>query len=308
MGTKQQRRPYLIIAAAAALGLGLVAGFAGVAWGQEGGAAQGLAAVGGLAALALLTPGIVGLSLVISAVFPRFAARTRLAARNHTRVTFLWGFFLLILALIVAAIFASAQGAGEFFAVVGLLTLTAFTTAGLCGVAGALGERVLERADSARATQPTATVLVGVVTLCVASWVPVLGWLVALVAVFLALGCFAQALFHGPALDREAELDAALPRSPHPEAEAAAPWPEATFAPAAAAPVADPTYAQPPPPAPQAAMPPDQTAAVPTAYPPVPAAPAMEPAPPQAQPPAPAPAPPQQDATPPAAPPAPPTA
>jgi len=243
---------------------------AGAAWAQapDERPKGAFAAAAFVVLVPFMSAGLVGAALVVSAVCPRFASRTRLAARNHTMATFWWGLCLLILALILLAIFGNAGEFGKLLAVLGVVGLVGIVMAGLCGVGGALGERILERAESKRMSQPTWIVLAGAATLCVASWVPVLGWLAGLVACLLSLGAVAQALFHGRTLDREADLGARLPTVPAPvaprPAEAAAPPMPVAPAMPMPAPVAPPApaWAPPPaapPPAPSAEAPPPGT-------------------------------------------------
>ncbi len=219
--TLASRTKWFLLCAGLSLALLLTA--TGVAWAQK----KDQSAVGALALAALALPvcaGAVGLALLTTIILPRFSLRTVTAARSHAWASFLWGLCLAVLTIVLIAIFTQAGDLGGLLAVLMAATVLGAAVVGFGGVAWRVGERMLEGAQSARTGQPTFCVLVGAATLFGAGLLPVFGQIAGLITALVSLGACAQALFHGQALDREAQLGSSLPTVPQrPQAPAAQP-------------------------------------------------------------------------------------
>ena len=117
-------------------------------------------------------------------------ARDRLERMPRRCVALGFGVTLLI-AIPLLALLSSASGAGQFAGWMLVLFTLGLSAIGASGLAALLGARVRPGAQS--------SVLIGALALALATFFPLLGWLIALpIALFAALGASVLALFARP--------------------------------------------------------------------------------------------------------------
>jgi len=161
-----------------------------------------------------LVSALVALQLLLSALFPRAAERSREAFARRP-----WGAFGLGLAaallLALAAVLAGSAGAAGQLANLLLLSAALFASGtGLAGISRHVGERM---PSVGAAAQPWRATLRGAVTLGLAWLLPVAGWLVVFPASLLTgLGAFALGALRGERVEPVAQRTASAPTPTQP--------------------------------------------------------------------------------------------
>jgi hypothetical protein len=138
------------------------------------------------------------LQAVIAVLFPRWAAATRAAIEERRGVCLLWGFLILLFVVLVTLLLSAiAEALGGLGAVLLFLALL-LSLAGYVGPAAALGGRLV-RSDLGDDDRTPLQALVGGLTLCSASLVPIVGQALGLALLFASIGAAAVAIFRRPA-------------------------------------------------------------------------------------------------------------
>ena len=154
--------------------------------------------IGAVTVLAIFAIGIAALCLLLDVVFARWIRRARnTAERMPFRSGIVGAINLIFFAVITLALFAIGQetkpddfrGVFQLLGLIVLLILSAFLAMGITASARWLGERIAPEANSAR------QILIGIITLELASLAPLVGWiLVPLVTILVGYGAVIIAL------------------------------------------------------------------------------------------------------------------
>jgi len=153
--------------------------------------------VAGLLLLPVLALASGALQPVLVLLFPRWTAATRAAVEQRRGLCLLWGFLISLLVFILVALSGEVARWLAGIAALLLLLVGLMSVAGYMGIAASFGA-CLVRPGLGKEDRTPLQALVGGLTLCFASLVPILGQMLGLALLFSSIGAAALALFRRP--------------------------------------------------------------------------------------------------------------